>query len=383
LRFFSPGNEFVITPDGIHHSGNGGSFCEFMFGVDQPLSDLAKGDVINRLVMYGARLDNATGNLRFSEQTAGSLSFEKIFFDGNAVCNYFFFVNSDRIQGSMPRQQEEIVKHLGKIIKRSSAVGIERESEIIAEIFPLLDDEKAQLFLFKLVNRRHLEYRELFKSFYFTNKKISDDDFGVLSTLARKHDIDRYQQERIRIDIMYKHPDNKRIVDEYKNILIACNRKGEINKLENARLTRLKTLSVRNKIPGALFYTLDEMLKKDKKMVDLEEHEYISETRQILEGLFLSERQIESTIDRDDMLKLLFATTPSRKSCWMPARPVMKRSGTARTFRSWRDSPTSSPISTGTTPHPPSSASWPSWKTCGSPRRCSGASWGTRGNSTR
>ena len=129
----------------------------------------------------------------------------------------------------------------------------------------------------------------------------------MLSALAEQYEIDRYQQERIRIDVMYKHPDNKRIVDEYKNILIACNRKGEINKLENARLTRLKTLSVRNKIPGALFYTLDEMLKKDKKMVDLEENDYISETRQILEGIFLSERQIESTVDRDDMIKLLFA----------------------------------------------------------------------------
>ncbi len=49
------------------------------------------------------------------------------------------------------------------------------------------------------------------------------------------------------------------------------------------------------------------MLKKDKKLVDLEENDYISETRQILEGLFLSERQIESTIDREDMLKLLVA----------------------------------------------------------------------------
>jgi uncharacterized protein (TIGR04442 family) len=106
---------------------------------------------------------------------------------------------------------------------------------------------------------------------------------------------------------MYRHRVNKRIVDEYKNILISCNRKGEINKLENARLTRLKTLSVRNKIPGALFYTLDEMLKKDKKMLILEENDYLSETRQILQGIFLSERQIESSVDREDMLKLLLA----------------------------------------------------------------------------
>jgi uncharacterized protein (TIGR04442 family) len=49
------------------------------------------------------------------------------------------------------------------------------------------------------------------------------------------------------------------------------------------------------------------MLKKDKKLVDLEENNYISETRQILEGMFLSERQIENSIDREDMLKLLHA----------------------------------------------------------------------------
>jgi uncharacterized protein (TIGR04442 family) len=307
LRFFSPGNEFIMGADGVSYRGNGGSFCEYMFGVDQPISDLAKGDVINRLVIYGARYGTVAGALDFSDATSGAQSYEKIFFDGNAVYNYFFFVNSDKIGGPPSEQQEELVKLLGKAIKRSVAVGEEDDNGIIEEIIALLNDPKAQLFLFKLINTRHRKYCDLFKSLYFRNKKISDDEFAFLSTLAGECEIDRYQQERIRIDVMYKHPDNKRIVDEYKNILISCNRKGEINKLENARLTRLKTLSVRNKIPGALFYTLDEMLKKDKKMVDQEENDYISETREILEGIFLSEQQIESTVDRDDMLKLLFA----------------------------------------------------------------------------
>jgi uncharacterized protein (TIGR04442 family) len=307
LRFFSPGNEFIIGRDGVSHQGNGGSFCEYMFGVDQPIADLAKGDVINRLVVYGARYDHESSTLRFSDATTGSQSYEKIFFDGNAVCNYFFFVHSEKIAGLPSKQQEKIVRLFGKGIKRSVAVGEGIDSTVIADIFALLNDPRGQLFLFKLINRKHQEYCEAFKTLYSRNKKISDNDFAALAELAGRHGIDRYQQERIRIDVMYKHPDNRRIVDEYKNILIACNRKGEINKLENARLTRLKTLSVRNKIPGALFYTLDEMLKKDKKIVDLEESDYISETRQILEGLFLSERQIESSIDRDDLFKLLNA----------------------------------------------------------------------------
>ncbi|GAM11173.1 hypothetical protein OR1_03483 [Geobacter sp. OR-1] len=307
IRVFSPSNEFILSQDGIKHRGNGGSFCEYMFGVDQPLADQAKNDVINRLVMYGATYDKTNGGLVFSDRTDGSLSFEKMFFDGNAICNYFFFVNASTISGSLQEQQEYLLKLLGKAIKRSPAAGLGHDNVIIEEALLILDNPNSQFFLFKLVNRKHQEYHKLFESLYLKNKKIADDDFSALSAIAGMHGIDRYQQERIRIDVMYKHPDNKRIVDEYKNILISCNRKGEINRLENARLTRLKTLSVRNKIPGALFYTLDEMLKKDKKIVVLEESEYISETRQIMEGLFLTEHQIENSINREDMLKLLFA----------------------------------------------------------------------------
>lgn len=307
IRVFAPGNELILTKDEITHHGNGGSFCEYMFGVDQPLADQAKGEVINRLVMYGATYDNATSTLLFNDRTDGSLSFEKIFFEGNAICNYFFFVNSSKLHGSARNQQEFLLKLLGKTIKRSPAVGPGLDNTIIDELLLLLDDPAAQLFLFKLINRKHQEYHKLFESLYLRSKKIADDDFAALSAIASMHSIDRYQQERIRIDVMYKHPDNRRIVDEYKSILISCNRKGEINRLENARLTRLKTLSVRNKIPGALFYTLDEMLKKDKKIVVPEESDFISETRQIMQGLFLSEQQIESTINREDMIKLLFA----------------------------------------------------------------------------
>lgn len=307
LRFFAPGNEFVLGPGGIRHEGNGGSFCEYMFGVDQPVPDLAKGDVINRLVMYGARMEEESGNLIFDNRTGGQLGFEKMFFEGNAVVNYFFFISSARVSGPLKRQQESIVRTIGKTLKRSAAVGEQDENALIAEVLALLSDPTALFFLFKLINVHHREYHDTFRRLYFRNKKIADDDFAMLTAVAARHDIDRYQQERIRIDVMYKHPANRRIVDEYKNILIGCHRKGEISRLENARLTRLKTLSVRNKIPGALFYTLDEVLKNDKKLVAPEEQDYLSDIRQILEGIFLTERDIESSIDREDMARLLFA----------------------------------------------------------------------------
>lgn len=308
VRLFSPGNEFVIAGNGISHHGNGGSFCEYMFGIDQPLADLAKGDVLNRLTMYGAFYGENEGKLQFTDRTEGTLSYEKIFFDGNAVCNYFFFVSSNRFSGPLKRQQKELVRILGKAIKRSFPVGKEDDNAIIEEILSLLDDPKAQLFLIKLINRKHREYRDLFRSLYYASKKIADEDFVRLRSLGESAGIDNYQQERIRVDVMYKHRNNKPIVDGYRNILVSCYARGKISRMENARLTRLKTLAVRSKIPDALFYPLDEMLKNDKWIVvDSEEHAYLAEVRQILEGLFLRERNIDNRIDREDMQKLLHA----------------------------------------------------------------------------
>lgn len=306
LRIFSPGNEFVLGPHGVAYEGNGGYFCEYMFGVEQPPTDLSKPDIINRLVMYGARTDAERGAVRFSGRTTGKESYDTIFFEGNAVCNYFFFVHSQKLPRRLKEQQEELVRLLGKALKRSSTVGEERDDLLVSELYPLLQDPTAQLFIVKLINTHHKDYRDLFRSLYFRSKKIADDDFARLVDLAATHRIDRYQQERMRIDVMYRHPLNRRIVDEYCNILVACNGRNEINPLDNARLNRLKTLSVRNKIPGALFATLDELLKKGRYVQQAEaEEEYIAETREILQGFFLHEREIDSSLDRVDMLTLL------------------------------------------------------------------------------
>ena len=100
LRFFSPGNEFILEPNQISHRGNGGSFCEYMFGVDQPLSDLAKTEVRNRLVLYGTFYKGDGSLLDFTAKTDGQNSFDQLFFEGNATVNYFFFVTgsvSDRL----------------------------------------------------------------------------------------------------------------------------------------------------------------------------------------------------------------------------------------------------------------------------------------------
>lgn len=304
LRFFSPGNEFILEPERISHRGNGGSFCEYMFGVDQPLSDLAKTNVRNRLILYGAFYKGDGSQLDFTPQTDGQSSYEQVFFEGNATVNYFFFMTGS-VSGTLQEQQENIARLLGKTLKRSTCVGLGEDSELLDEIYSMLG-HRSSLYLIKLINKKHKQYHDAFKDLYFEYKTIPDYEFANLQELAGELNIDRYQQERIRIDVMYKHPDNQRIVDEYKNILIECNLKGSINQLENARLTRLKTLSVRNKIPAALFYTLDKMLKHDK-LVDLDEQDYLAETRQVLEGIFFAEAQIDALINSEDMSLLLHA----------------------------------------------------------------------------
>ena len=303
LRFFSPGNELVLSRDSVSHRGNGGSFCEYMFGVDQPLADLAKSEVRNRLVLYGAffRADN---QLEFTGQTEGCSSYEKLFFEGNALYNCFFFL-AGSVAGDLCEQQKQIARLLGKTLKRSENVGLDDDTRLIGEVFPLLG-ERTSFGLLKLINTKHKAYHDAFRELYCTYKSIPDKQYQTLQAQAESWGVDHYQQERIRIDVMYKHPDNRRIVDEYKNILIECNRKGSISQLENARLTRLKTLSVRNKIPSALFYPLDEMLRHDK-LVNLDEQDYLAEARQVLEGIFLTEAQIDANITAEDMQVLLHA----------------------------------------------------------------------------
>lgn len=312
-RFFSAGNEFRLTPKGITHRGVGGSFCEYMFGVDQPIEDLVKPEVVNRLVMYGAI--EADGAVKFTDSTDGFDRYERIFLDGHAVTNYYFFVQSDH-KGSVRVRQEDLVRRLGKTLKRSRNVahmstGRADDDLLVGELLEALREPGSALFLFRLVNRRNEEYYEAFRRAYETEKTINDADIERLVALAARFTIGQYAQERVKIDVMHKHPDNKRIIDEYKEILIAAGRNNEINLSEIARLTRLRTLSVRNNIPTTLFDTLDDRLLKDKKLVETDEPEYIRETRAIFEGLFLARPELLDAITKEDLVKLLRAKAKS------------------------------------------------------------------------
>lgn len=308
-RFFSGGNEFVIQSHGVRYMGTGGSLCEYMFGVDLPFKDLLRKDVSNRLVMYGAFYDNAD-NITFTNNTGGSETFDQVFLSGNAVSNYYFFVHSSQ-KGEIKDVQREILKSIGKQLKRSETVGATEDSRLCREVFDALADPKALVFLFRLVNRHNEEYFRTFNRIYSERKNIAIAGGGELDALAKKYNIIPYQQERIKIDGMYKLPENKKIVDEYKDILIAVSEKGEVSPSELAKLSRLRTLSLRLNIPHTLFDTLDELLLKDMNIVEIEEPDYIRDTRAIFEGLFFRADKIKGQVSSEDLIKLLKAKQKS------------------------------------------------------------------------
>jgi uncharacterized protein (TIGR04442 family) len=140
---------------------------------------------------------------------------------------------------------------------------------------------------------------------------LSPEALTLLNDLADRYKIIPYQQERIKIDGMYKLPENKKIVDEYKDILITVTEKGQVNPSELAKLSRLRTLSLRLNIPHTLFDTLDELLLKDMQIVEVEEPDYVKDTRAIFEGLFFRTDKIRGHLSQEDLVKLLIAKQKS------------------------------------------------------------------------
>ena len=308
-RFFSGGNEFIILPHGVRYRGCGGSLCEYMFGVDLPLKDLLRKDVSNRLVMYGAYYDS-TDNITFTNNTAAEESFDQVFLTGNAVSNYYFFVHSTQ-QSDIKDTQRKILRSIGKQVKRSTTVGENDDTKLCREIFGALGDPRALIFLFRLLNKHNEEYYITFNRIYSGKKTLTSQGYAILDNLAKKYNIIPYQQERIKIDGMYKLPENKKIVDEYKDILIGVSEKNEVNPSELAKLSRLRTLSLRLNIPHNLFDTLDELLLKGMHIVEVEEPDYIRDTRAIFEGLFFTTDKIKGHVSSEDLIKLLRAKQKS------------------------------------------------------------------------
>ncbi|MEW6108825.1 MAG: TIGR04442 family protein [Nitrospirota bacterium] len=305
IRFFSRGNEFIISKDGIRHKGTGGSFCEYMFGVEKPLKDMEKINILNRLIMFGAFMDN-NEQIVFTNETEGYETFYRLFLQGHAVTNYYFMVSSE-FKEDYRKRQKQILKSVGKFLKRTNYLADNMDTDLLGNFYSELNEQKSILFIFKLINRGNEEYYRAFLNFYSKNRELSPQEDLYLEEIVSRNNIDNYQQERMKIDIMYRHPDNRVVVDEYRDILIKGLTKDSLHPSDYARLNRLRTLSIRNNIPVVLFDTLDELMLKDRKVQETEEHEYLKDARAILENLFFKESSLKQHIIKEDIVRLIKA----------------------------------------------------------------------------
>jgi uncharacterized protein (TIGR04442 family) len=305
IRFFSRGNELTISEDSVTYRGTGGSFCQYMFGVEKPVKDMEKNDILNRLIMFGAFLDD-NEKVVFTNNTEGLETFNKLFLQGHAVANYYFLVSSD-YEGDYRKRQQHILKSVGKFLKRTDLLSGERDTELLGHFCAELKEKRSIVFIFKLMHKANQEYYNAYRSFYAKNRELSHADELYLEDIVVRNRIDRYQQERMKIDVMYNHPENKIVVDEYRDVLIKSIAHDTLHASEYARLNRLRTLSIRNNIPVVLFDTLDELLLKGKKIQETEERDYLKDARAILENLFFKDPSLKQHIIKEDIVRLIKA----------------------------------------------------------------------------
>ena len=305
IRFFSRGNEFTISDNGVRYKGTGGSFCEYMFGVEKPIKDMEKSDILNRLIMFGAFLDDKE-KVVFTNETDGLETFYRLFLQGHAVTNYFF-IDASEFEGDYKKKQKQILKSVGKFLKRTDLLSDSRDTELLSSFFNELNDPKSVLFIFKMINRANQEYYSAFRNFYLKNRELGPQEELYLEEIVIRNNINSYQQERMKIDVMYRHTENRVVVDEYRDILVKAIGKDTLHPSEHAKLNRLRTLSIRNNIPVVLFDTLDDLLLKDKKEQETEEMDYLKDARAILENLFFKESSLKQHIIKEDIVRLIKA----------------------------------------------------------------------------
>lgn len=303
IRYFGGNSEVTLNPEGVRFRGNGGIFGEYMFGGHLPVGDLLNDEVVNRLVLFGATTDPTTRELRFTLNTEGFESYDNLFLQGNAVANYFFFLDDRKRYRDTADRQEATLKCIGKLLKRSGRVGGGNFLALAHEILENLGEPETTLTLVRVVHRANQRFADACRKAYAEKRSLT----GV-SPSANEEDLDRiepYQRERIQIDVIYHHPDNQELIDEYKRILASC-AGSIINPSARARLMRLRTLSLRNEVPLSIFDTLEDILLQEPRafVAKEDEPEYIQTTREILVS-FLLGKGITRKLSSLDLVQLM------------------------------------------------------------------------------
>jgi uncharacterized protein (TIGR04442 family) len=304
IRYFGGTSEIVLSPEGVRFRGNGGIFGEYMFGGHLPVGDLLNEEVVNRLVLFGTTVEPRTHELRFSTKTEGFEVWDNVFLQGNAVANYLFFIDDRKKYADVGDRQEQTLKSAGKLLKRSRRVGAGNFLALAHELLDALGEPDSTIVIVRIVHRANQRFADICEKAYKTTKTLDVVEAGIPldGELGR---IEPYQRERIQIDVIYHHPDNQELIDEYKRILASC-AGSTIDSSARARLMRLRTLSLRNEVPLSIFDTLEEIVLQEPRAVSRKEDEpdYIQSTREILGG-FLLGRNITRKLSSLDLVQLM------------------------------------------------------------------------------
>lgn len=303
LRLFAPGSELSLTSSGLTQTGTGGSFCEYMFGIDLPVADLARNDVHNRLTLLEAG-NNSERHREIKDRANLVQGYEDIFRQGHAVDNFFFFIDGLQRKSDLEHQQQ-VIRDLGKTLKHLHELNQKEDFQLAETLRSTLPGHCA-VFLIRLSNSKAKHFQTEFQKTYYRDKQMNARHQAIMDELAENLGLDNYQKERICIDVMYHHRDNYPIIDEYRKVLIESYQKGEIDRQDYARLTRLKALALRNEIPLDLLTVLDNKLQPRIDRIT-KEPEYLAITRDILQDL-----KLERELTKRDMIQLLYAKRKAR-----------------------------------------------------------------------
>ncbi len=304
LRFFAPGSQVSVSPDGVEYTGNGGVVSPYMFGAEMPVADLLAPEIVNRLVFFGTIEDPDTHDLVFTSKTAGRESLDQIFLYGHAVTNSYFFIH-DRLDLSIVERQKRTLRLAGKFLKRTPDVSAGQDADLVRGLRDALAEKDSTIFLIRIVHEPNRQYSaEAARVLQSARSFGGSGAASPLETFARENRISEYQRERIKIDALVHQSEHRILVEEYKRILARV-RGHALGPSERARLLRLRTLSLRGEIPSSIFDTLEKIVLGAGPAAAHEEPDYLSSTREMLEGFLIASREISKTLTKDEVLQLL------------------------------------------------------------------------------
>jgi len=165
-------------------------------------------------------------------------------------------------------------------------------------VLEALGEPETTIVLLRVVHRSNQRFSEASRHAYANHRSLEQ-----VAQIA-SDGVETYQRERIQIDVIYHHPDNQELINEYKRILASC-AGSTINPSARARLMRIRTLSLRNEVPLSIFDTLEEIVLQETRVATAEqEPDYIQSTREILGG-FLLGKNITRKLSSLDMVQLM------------------------------------------------------------------------------